>query len=796
MYKRKKFVLILSIVALLIISISNLNKIKYISEDDNDDVREIDSDIDPLAAGDSVLFDGLTTGYVTGIFEDETHGFGVFPSSTMDWSYLSGNLYHNDFLIPTGWPWPSQMAYEWDVNNSTRTISNYVMDPIFVFPYYAGRHTFAWIFTNVSLYDTVEIGLMGIDPYDHTFNVTDEIVEPTPFGDVDLWVLEDLDTPDGIAYYEKTTGILFGAEFTLISPMPIDKTGNGPSPDDFTIYKWRYGIAGTNAYIPEHVYVPPELSDGSVDPKSGNEYSQFSFTVNYTDEDNEAPSYVNVVINGTSNGMTKLNPSDDDYRDGCIYNYTTTLLPSAHNYNYYFECSDGTDTDSTSIYSDLKVKEAKSVLFDGLYAYYNYSYDSGPIELLKFTWYHDTGNIFNVEVKNSTDDIIASWDVDNTTREMYNFNSVEFPPIIDGSHSFNWIFNDAVLNDIIEIAAFGHSPNDGDRTVSSEGSWPFLDFGTLERWFVFGAVGIYPQMYYYEKSTGILILADMYTTGFIDWEFRLTDTNAKFTLGNLFKPVLSNESLNPKTGYQNTPFTFTVNYTDWDNNAPITINVVVNETSYPMINKYSDDNYMGWIFGGNGCIFEYTGYLDPAAHNYTYYFECNDGAFTNATTSYSNLNVSFSNSDAPLLSSCSVDPKKGDQNAQFNFTAIYTDLDNNAPIYMNVTINGIPYEMYKQDMGDTNYMDGCLYQYVTTMAPAANNYTYCFNCSDVYFSDSSSIYNDLYVYRTIVNGNDGGDGGGGGGGGEEAIPGYNLMIVIAMIGVISIIILKKIMKHK
>ena len=41
-------------------------------------------------------------------------------------------------------------------------------------------------------------------------------------------------------------------------------------------------------------------------------------------------------------------------------------------------------------------------------------------------------------------------------------------------------------------------------------------------------------------------------------------------------------------------------------------------------------------------------------------------------------------------------------------------------------------------------------------------------------------------------------GGGGGGGGEdgEAIPGYNLMVVIAMISVISIIIARKYRKQK
>ena len=92
--------------------------------------------------------------------------------------------------------------------------------------------------------------------------------------------------------------------------------------------------------------------------------------------------------------------------------------------------------------------------------------------------------------------------------------------------------------------------------------------------------------------------------------------------------------------------------------------------------------------------------------------------------------------------------------------------------------------------------DGCIYQYITTLAWATHNYTYYFECNDGSATDTSSTFNDLEVNKyTPPNGN-GGEGGGGGGDDEEAIPGYNMMIIIAMIGVISIITARKFKKLK
>ena len=93
------------------------------------------------------------------------------------------------------------------------------------------------------------------------------------------------------------------------------------------------------------VNTQPTLSDGGVTPSSGNTGTLFTYTVTYTDAENDPPSYIRVVIGGNAYSMSKQNPDDNIYSDGCIYQYQTTLEVIDH--SYYFESSDGITSAST-----------------------------------------------------------------------------------------------------------------------------------------------------------------------------------------------------------------------------------------------------------------------------------------------------------------------------------------------------------------------------------------------------------------------------------------------------------------
>ena len=63
-----------------------------------------------------------------------------------------------------------------------------------------------------------------------------------------------------------------------------------------------------------------------------------------------APSYIRIVLNGTMHSMERVNPLDEDFTDGCVYQFLVCLEPSEYAYIFSFECSDGGFIDSTSTF--------------------------------------------------------------------------------------------------------------------------------------------------------------------------------------------------------------------------------------------------------------------------------------------------------------------------------------------------------------------------------------------------------------------------------------------------------------
>ncbi|MBU0762481.1 MAG: S8 family serine peptidase, partial [Candidatus Altiarchaeota archaeon] len=73
-------------------------------------------------------------------------------------------------------------------------------------------------------------------------------------------------------------------------------------------------------------------------PSDGNPSTLFNFTLNYTDLDNSAPSYVRVNIDGINYTMKQAS-SSVDYYNRVTYYFNTTLSGGTHSYN--FSASDG-----------------------------------------------------------------------------------------------------------------------------------------------------------------------------------------------------------------------------------------------------------------------------------------------------------------------------------------------------------------------------------------------------------------------------------------------------------------------
>ena len=209
-------------------------------------------------------------------------------------------------------------------------------------------------------------------------------------------------------------------------------------------------------------------------------------------------------------------------------------------------------------------------------------------------------------------------------------------------------------------------------------------------------------------------------------------------------PSLTDEDVTPKIGYQDSLFTFTVTYSDFNNDDPSQINVVVNGTPYAMIKQEAFDyDYT------DGCTYEYYTYLPQAPYYYTYYFNCSDGEHTYTTSTY-NLKVHF----RPTLTNGSITPKIGYADTLITFKVNYTDLDNDVPVWINVIIAGYSYSMSKQDNLDNDYTDGCIYELSIYLTPRSNNYSYRFYCSDDSVNSvSTGTYNNLRIHSkpTLTN---------------------------------------------
>lgn len=115
----------------------------------------------------------------------------------------------------------------------------------------------------------------------------------------------------------------------------------------------------------------PELKNGNVEPSQGDEQDHYNFTVEYYDEDNDPPAYVQVVINNyTMYTMIPENASNTDYRNGTKYYVTIDgNLLGAGNHTYKFEASDGIDQaiGDTGNHPDLSIEpyEKKDKKDDG-----------------------------------------------------------------------------------------------------------------------------------------------------------------------------------------------------------------------------------------------------------------------------------------------------------------------------------------------------------------------------------------------------------------------------------------------
>ncbi|MFB0526283.1 MAG: T9SS type A sorting domain-containing protein, partial [bacterium] len=142
------------------------------------------------------------------------------------------------------------------------------------------------------------------------------------------------------------------------------KIGLGPG-DDYVYYfeakdLWDGAATGepTNAVdAPDITNHAPTLSwtgetnytEDGLNPEIGSHYTDFTYRINYTDPNNDAPASGypklhikrgGIEIDGSPFAMQEVNTGDKNYKDGKLYTYTKGRLPMGTDYAYYFEAKD------------------------------------------------------------------------------------------------------------------------------------------------------------------------------------------------------------------------------------------------------------------------------------------------------------------------------------------------------------------------------------------------------------------------------------------------------------------------
>jgi hypothetical protein len=175
-------------------------------------------------------------------------------------------------------------------------------------------------------------------------------------------------------------------------------------------------------------------------------------------------------------------------------------------------------------------------------------------------------------------------------------------------------------------------------------------------------------------------------------------------------PILSLPNVNPGLGYLASDFNFTVTYTDLDNQVPGRITVNISGAGvYDLIESDSLD--MDYTDGK-----EY--YLNTSGFSlgsYTFHFAANDSVGYWVETGIFGFDVI---NRVPTLSFPLVNPLIGYIGSRFNFTVIYTDLDNQAPLSIAVNITGLgAFSLIESDPLDMDFTDGKEYYYNASGIP-------------------------------------------------------------------------------
>ena len=462
-------------------------------------------------------------------------------------------------------------------------------------------------------------------------------------------------------------------------------------------------VSGT--YSGPTVNTTPALSGGFVAPGMGSPTTQFTFVVNYQDPDNHYAASPQLFIDGAPASMSLFNGSATN----ATYVLYTTLSSGFHAYYYQFTDpygasarfpASGTLSGPTVNYSPV----LSNALISPTYG----------IPSSSFTWsvnYIDAdGNApasTQVYVDGTAYDLsLASGVAANGTYQ------VTRPIITAGVHQYYFVSSDGLGSPVrYPVSGTFSGPTvNTDPTLSNGYVSP--GYGTPSSSFNFvvsyqdidnhyaGNVQLImdgntvPMSLFNGAATNATyVVTTGLSVGIHAYYFQCTDpygATARFpaagtlsgpTINNT--PVLSNSLISPTYGIPSSSFSWSVNYTDVDGNAPTMNKVYIDGTGYDMT-LASGSN-------ANGTYQLSQNLITAGIHQYYYVFS--DGLSPSVRYPVSGTFSGPTVNTAPGLSNGYVVPVYADTTSKLTFLVTYQDVDYQYASTARIYIDGVPSSM-------------------------------------------------------------------------------------------------------
>nr|MDO8084166.1 hypothetical protein [Candidatus Sigynarchaeum springense] len=483
--------------------------------------------------------------------------------------------------------------------------------------------------------------------------------------------------------------------------------------------------------------VAPVLSSGKVNRLNGDVFSEIVYSVIYSDADNNQPQSIEVVVDGTPHSMSRLLPgAHPNYASGVTFVYNTTLAPGSH--EFYFTCDDGLYSTRNPLVGNYTgpsiIAGSPSALFDGLYAEYDIPFGlMSYFTMLRYEYALLPNSTYAGSIYGTFVDtvLLQSCNEDpetGTTTSVYTAGGGG-GPWIEGGRDMLWIPRNATLGNSFMIN-MGYLTN---ITITGEYS---VTYGLHNRSCWWATDGTEAYMLF-DKATGILLRVHMsISTPGVYYDIAIKDTNAI----NLHVAEILPISVNPPTGNGSTTFTFKAKIRDLDGIMPRSVSLVVDGQRYAMTRALAAAGPQDVAEG-----IEYLISTTLPTGTRLYHVEVVDGSITvrNPPASELSLVVLASNLNAPILTDGDAIPFNGTTHNIIIFIVKYTDVNNNPPQSINVSVNGIDLAMQRLDPVDMNMADGCWYY--NKMSLSIGAFSYHFSAHDGLFSARDPLAGDLQL---------------------------------------------------